>query len=81
LLSIFVLDMPLVCVVTAAVGFALPLLWLRVMARRQLEAIEYGLAEALDRLAASRGPARGKQGLRVPSASASRVCRQRQARP
>ena len=53
LLSIFIPEVGLIWVATTVIGFVLPLIWLKVMARRRLEAFENGLAEALDRLAAS----------------------------
>jgi tight adherence protein B len=53
LLTMLVLELPLLWLATATVGWLLPLVWLRVMARRRLEAFEGGLAEALDRMAAS----------------------------
>jgi tight adherence protein B len=50
----FVVEVsPLVALATALVGGLLPLAWLRWMARRRLEAFEAGLADALDRIAAS----------------------------
>jgi tight adherence protein B len=53
LFDLFVVEVPLLWLVIALIGFALPLIWLKVMAARRLEAFEAGLSEALDRLAAS----------------------------
>jgi tight adherence protein B len=75
LFSLFVVEVPLLWVVTAIVGFVAPLIWLKVMERRRLEAFESGLAEALDRLAASLRAGYGlEHGLAVVASNGAGPC-------